>query len=516
MNAPNSASSSAFIQVSTAMAAAMVTWGLYQYMTYDQRWWWKKRASQQGMEVNHQPKWEDELIHGFVAPGWEKVREEFVQNFRSRGELGAAVCIFYQGEKVVDLWGGYRNRKTEAPWKKDTICPIFSTSKGISAFALLMLTCQGKLNLNEKVTTYWPEFGQNGKEDITVMELIDHSVGVAGIAPPIKLEMLQHEDSKALLRKHLAETRMEWSKAGDFKGYMAVMLGFFESVIVQLTEGKSQRTIGQYLHDEAFVPLDIANEIFIGLPDCIADERIARIDGMSGFEPLWPTGSFPAGFMQRILLQPNSYTARAFRNPQLSLTPGVMDYDRRDVQRTEIPAANGMATARAIAAMYSAAERAINAEAATNPLRLNKTILQQCLQPARPGRKNGWIDEVIGIECCMGAGFLLPPPKEGLGTGRFVATPAGFGTMGAGGSFGYCDPEAGIAYSYVMNRCGSLIVDDPREFSLRSKMYEAVQKMHEKAGQAALNIDQLRTPHYLSKQYMEAHPELAPLSFMEL
>ncbi len=506
-----------------AAATTFTAWGIYTYFTYDARWWWKRR-SRSSLEVCRQPNWETELIHGFVSPGWERVRDEFVQNFRCRGELGAAVCIYYKGEKVVDLWGGYKNRQTQSKWEEDTMVPIMSTGKGISAFAILMLESRNKLNVNEKVSTYWPEFAQNGKDEITIGQLIDHSVGLAGIDPPITLQMLQHENSKQIIREHLAKASMEWPKAGDYKGYMAVMLGFYESVIVQMTDKEesdgntssaaSHRTIGKYLHDEAFVPLEIDDEIYIGLPDetVVPNERIASLDAMSGFEPLWPTDSMPDGLMSKLLLQPNSYTGRAFRNPQLSLMPSIMDYDRRDVLQTEIPAAGCVATARSVATMYSAAERAINTNGHVNPLGLSQKALNSCLQPAKPGRNNGWVDEVIGIECCMGAGFNLTAPKEHQGTiGRFVATPNGFGTGGAGGSFGYCDPEAGIAYAYVMNRCGQVIVDDPRDVALRDKMYNVVQELRKNEGRNLLDVSKLTTPHYLSKRYVEAHPELVPL-----
>lgn len=550
---PTSSTGGVLVQATTAVATAFTAWGIYTYLTYDHRWWWKRR-SRSPLEVARRPNWESELIHGTVAPGWETVRNEFVHNFRSRGELGAAICIYYRGKKVVDLWGGYKDRQNQRPWEEDTMVPIFSSSKGISAFAILMQESRGKIDTNEKVSKYWPEFSQNGKQDLTVAQLIDHSAGLAGISPPITLEMLQHPDTKRVVRGHLAKAAMDWPNAGDYKGYMAVNLGFFESDLVQLTDtpedstdasgspsgsdSKSGRSIGQYLRDEAFVPLNIDDEIYIGVPESVPNERIARLDAMSGLEPLWPTGSFPDGFMSNLLLRPNSYTGRAFRNPQLSPMPSPMDYDRRDVQETEIPAANGVATARAVATMYMAAERVINnpqsSAADSNPLGLSEKALNRCLQPAKPGRYNGWIDEVLGVEACMGAGFLLPPPpasnnnnkeeeggssgtgvKTGTdGPGRFVAAPGGFGTPGAGGSFGYCDPKAEIAYAYVMNRCGQLIVDDPREFALRSKMYEVVHTLRQNEENKAvplLNLEELQTPHYLAKRYVDAYPELAPL-----
>ena len=505
----NSSRNLQLLPATAAVATALTAWGVYTYLTYDPRWWWKKRQNSLTFnEVSQQPQWEQELIHGKVEPGWEPVYEEFLQNFRARGDLGAAVCIYYQGKKVVDLWGGYQDPKNPIPWKEDTMVPIFSTSKGISAFAIWMLESWDKIQLDEKVCSYWPEFAQNGKENVTVAQLIDHSVGLAGITPPITLKMLQDPDSKRILKDHLAKAKMEWANASDYKGYMAVILGFYESILVQICDF-SQRSIGQFLLEEAFQPLGIENEIYIRLPKSVPDNRIAKLDAMVGLENLWPTGSFPEDFWSKLLLRPNSYTGRAFRNPRLSSSPGCMDYDRREVQELEMPASGGVATARAIAKMYNAAERVIQNKDNDNPLKLSPKALDRCLQPATPGRKNGWIDEVLGIECCMGAGVLLAAPN-GCSSGRFFSTPSGFGTPGAGGSFGYCDPKAEVSYAYVMNRCGQC-VDDPREFALRSKMYEVVQKFRKTNGEPLLNLEELNVPHYLTKVYMDAHPELAPL-----
>ena len=161
-----SSSSSAALTLTTVAAilssasALLLAFGTYYtYLTYDGRWWWKKRSNESGSEVCHQPNWEKKLIHGHVSPGWERVRDEFVQNFRARGELGAAVCVYHRGKKVVDLWGGYASRDTKAEWVDDTMVPIFSSTKGISAMALYTLASREELDLNEKVVTYWPEFG---------------------------------------------------------------------------------------------------------------------------------------------------------------------------------------------------------------------------------------------------------------------------------------------------------------------------------------------------------------------
>ena len=102
-----------------AVATALVAWGAHTYLTYDPRWWWARRARSDD-EVPNAPGWRDALIHGSVAPGWEAVRDKFVANFARRGELGAAFCVYFRGEVVVDLWGGYRDRAARAPWARDT------------------------------------------------------------------------------------------------------------------------------------------------------------------------------------------------------------------------------------------------------------------------------------------------------------------------------------------------------------------------------------------------------------
>ena len=488
---------------------AAAAYAAYTYLTYDRRWWWKRRAGDP-QEVASKAHWERFLVHGTCAPGWERVRDEFEQNFRARGELGAAVCVFHRGIKVVDLWGGYRDRESQAPWECDTICPIYSVSKGVIALALAMLASRGRLDVDSKVSKYWPEFSQNGKEDLTVRHVIDHAAGLAGIDPPLTLDMLA---DKRKVREHIAAAKMEWPCGGDRKGYMAITLGFYESAIVQLVEGSGrERTLGEFLREEAFEPLGIADELYCGTPDSVPAARRAVIDGMRLLEPLWPTGGYPDGFMRKLLLEPNSYLGRAFKNPQLSALPGVMDYNRPEVQRVEIPSANMLGSARAVATMFRAAERAISTKGRDNPLGLAPSALRSLQREARPGREKGWIDEILGIEATMGAGMLLPPPERLRGTeGRFCCVPSGFGTPGAGGGMGLCDPEHELAYAYVMNRCGQLIIDDPRETALRQKCYEAVDRIRKEEGDTPLDLPILTAPHYCSQRYVKGYPELQPL-----
>src|ERR1051326_6288893 len=111
-------------------------------------------------------------IHGSVAPGFEDVRTAFERNFAERGEIGAAVAAYWCGEKVVDLWGGYRTPERDAPWEADTMVAVASIPKGLAPMTLSLANSRGWLDYDSPVAGYWPEFAQNGKADITVRQLL--------------------------------------------------------------------------------------------------------------------------------------------------------------------------------------------------------------------------------------------------------------------------------------------------------------------------------------------------------
>ena len=123
-------------------------------------------------------------VEGHVSRGFEGVREAFAQNFERRGELGGACCAYHHGEKVVDLWGGIRNKQTSEPWERDTMVLVYSATKGLSAMTLAIAHSRGWLDYDERVATYWPEFAQHGKEKITVRQLLAHQAGLFAFDEP--------------------------------------------------------------------------------------------------------------------------------------------------------------------------------------------------------------------------------------------------------------------------------------------------------------------------------------------
>ncbi len=151
----------------------------------------------------------NKIIQGTVASGFEKVKVEFERNFTERNEIGAACTIYLEGKKVVDLWGGYRDKNKTLPWSKDTIVPVFSTTKGLAAIAVALAHSRGLLDYNEKVCTYWPEFAQNGKEHITVKQLLDYQAGLSAIDEKITLDIIADFDRLAII---LARQKPAWER----------------------------------------------------------------------------------------------------------------------------------------------------------------------------------------------------------------------------------------------------------------------------------------------------------------
>ena len=134
------------------------------------------------------------VIDGTVARGFEGVRDAFAANFRRRGELGGACCAFVRGEKVVDLWGGVRDKTTGAPWQRDTMVIVYSATKGLAAMTLAIAHSRGWLDYDATMASYWPAFAQNGKGRITVRQLLAHQDGLYALDVPLTRELVTDLD----------------------------------------------------------------------------------------------------------------------------------------------------------------------------------------------------------------------------------------------------------------------------------------------------------------------------------
>jgi CubicO group peptidase (beta-lactamase class C family) len=391
-------------------------------------------------------------VQGTVAPGFEAVREEFQRNFTERKELGAACAVYYRGEKVVDLWGGIRNKLTGEPWEEDTLVLVFSSTKGMASMGVAVAHSRGLFDYDERVATYWPEFAQGGKEQVTVRQLLSHQAGVCAIDEPLNLEKLADPDRVAAA---IAKQKPAW-EPGTRHGYHGISLGWYESELIRRVDPK-HRTIGQFFQDEVAKPLGV--EFYIGLPQDVSRERIARIDPYQRWQLLFNMDKMPRPFVMGFI-NPLSITFKTFANPRV-LGEGAR-YNDPAMQRLELPASNGIGRVRDMAKAYS--------EFATGgkTLGLREETLNALKQPATPPR-DGLLDVVLGVETIFSLGYAKPFPDFRFGLGEQA-----FGTPGAGGSFCFADPEAQVGFAYAMNKMGFYLWDDPREKSLRDAVYRCL------------------------------------------
>jgi CubicO group peptidase (beta-lactamase class C family) len=173
-----------------------------------------------------------DLLGGDVDEGYGKVADAFRRNLSSGKEIGAAVAVYRDGGKVVDLWGGFRNRITQAPWEHDTVVIVFSTTKGVVALALALAVSRGYISYDAKVADYWPEFAQSGKDSVTVRQLLSYQAGLAVASPPLTLGDLA--DPPKMSAK-LAAQAPAWTP-GTRHGYHPWMLGPYLSELIRRTD----------------------------------------------------------------------------------------------------------------------------------------------------------------------------------------------------------------------------------------------------------------------------------------
>ena len=381
-------------------------------------------------------------IEGYVTSGYSAVREAFADNFRERGEVGGACCAYVHGEKVVDLWGGVRNRRTGEPWQRGTMVLVHSATKGLAAMTLALAHSRGWLDYEQKVCNYWPEFAQNGKEEVTVRQLLAHQAGLFALDEPLDRALVEDLDRLAAV---LARQKPAW-EPGTRQGYHAVTIGFYEAELLRRID-PAHRTLGRFFQEEIATPLGL--DFHIRLPASIPDAQLAHIEPPGVLKRIF-------GFPPRFVLEafnPKSNIVRALRGSELAMDP-----QRVYARDLEIPAGGGVGTARAIAHAYG------DFASCGRRLGLRSETLQALAEPA-VAPTHGFEDECMKGEAKFSLGFMKPCAGIPLGG------PRSYGFPGAGGAMGFADPGIGLGYGYVTCGMGTSLAGDPRDLALRSAIY---------------------------------------------
>ncbi len=274
-------------------------------------------------------------VHGAWAPGFERVSVAFAGSL-AESEVGAACCVYWNGDAVVDVWGGLADREAGRPWQRDTAALVFSSTKGVTAALIHLLAQRDQIEIDAPVARYWPEFAANGKQSITLRQVLTHRAGVAAVDGDLTLDdvFAWHPVCAAI-----AAQKPNW-EPGTAHGYHARTFGWILGEVARRVTGL---TIGRLLAAEAAVPLGL--ELWIGLPEAI-EPRVATTY----------TAPEPADPEQRALrakfMGPDTLLGRVLEGPSGVLPYGPI-WNTRALHAAELPSSNGIGTARGLARFYA-------------------------------------------------------------------------------------------------------------------------------------------------------------------
>lgn len=375
---------------------------------------------------------------GWCDPHFAAVAQQFAANFADRGETGAAACLSVDGAVVADLWGGWADTGRHRPWRQDTLVNVFSVGKGLIAACVAQLTGQRQIDTDAPVASYWPRFAANGKEAITVRQLLSHQAGLPAIREPMPEDSML--DWPVMTAALAAE--QPWWPPGTAHGYHVNTFGFLAGELIRAVTGM---TPGTLLRRRLAGPLGA--DVHIGLPGA-EHGRVAEF----GWPQLPDDSVMPRDSGGQLMAH------QAYFNPSGLSGAGVVN--TAAWRAAEVPSANAHATAAGIARVYAA----LAAGGAIDDIRV---VDPGALAAAAAEQVYGQ-DLVLRRPTRFGLGFQLTHPERPLGRG-----PLSFGHFGAGGSVGMCDPEAGLALGYVTSQMGPRW-QNPRNSALIDAAYDCL------------------------------------------
>lgn len=375
-------------------------------------------------------------VNGTVAEGFEPVREAFAANFTLLGERGAAVAVYRDGHRVVNLWAGTRDVDGTAPWQPGTAQIVRSATKGVAAAALLLLHQRGELDLDAPVGTYWPEYKAAGKEHTRVRDLLAHRAGVPVLDRPLTPAEAADPDLGAAA---VAAQAPVWEPGTDH-GYHAQTYSWLTGELLRRVTG---RPAGDWIADEIARP--VGADLWLGLPES-EQARVGRVGPVDAPEAAGGLKTRPKRAVAEAYADPDSLTRRAFA----AITP-LPDENDPGYRAAALPASNGIATADGLARFYASLIGEV--DGGTRLFTPRTTELARTEQSAGP-------DRVLVVGTRFGLGHMLH------GAASPLLTPGSFGHPGRGGALGFADPDTGIAFGYVTNGFRQSVTADPRAQAL--------------------------------------------------
>lgn len=395
-------------------------------------------------------------VNGQWSAKWQPLVDTFIANF-AKGEVGAGLALHYRNELVVNIWAGQRSNKLagieQQEWDEQTLVNIFSAGKGLVALCVLQLVAEGKLSLDEPVASYWPEFAQAGKGDISIRQLLCHRAGLSAFRQHIANEQIF--DWNAMANAVTAE--VPWWTPDTAQGYSPFMFGWTLGEIIKRASGYA--SVNDYFQANVARPLEV--NCHFGVPDAllhhIADTGpLKRPAGLPNFS----TGADSIALGKIMKADPRGVTNRAFSNP-ISLMTAT---NTREWRQAQIPAANAHADARALATIYG--------RLATSTDLLAGTVLPLCWQ-----EQTFEHDQTLGLPLRFSHGFMLSQHQRA--DCRYGRGARAFGHPGAGGCVAFADPDFQLGFGYVTHRMGQGLLIDERAMKLIDAAYAILEQHHD-------------------------------------
>ncbi len=355
-------------------------------------------------------------VHGAADPHFACAVRSFASMFPGRRFGGGAMAVYLDGEPLVDVWTGWSDRRGRVPWSADTGSMVFSATKGMTATVIHRLADRGLIDYEAPVAQYWPAFGANGKSDITVRQVMRHHAGLSGLRGAPKEDLLDHI---------VMEERLAAAPPGRLLGksaYHALTFGWLMSGLARAVTGKGMRAL---IREELAEPLG-TDGLHLGRPPADAPTRVAEI--------IMPQNIVPNPVVSYVTRKVANQLSGGFRSMYF---PGMIAAVQGDVPLldAEMPAANGVVTARALARMYGAI---------ANGGEIDGTqFLSRELVAGLTGRRDLRLDRNLFVPLAFHLGY------HSLPIGNVMP---GFGHVGLGGSLGWTNPADGVAFALVHNR----------------------------------------------------------------
>jgi CubicO group peptidase (beta-lactamase class C family) len=393
------------------------------------------------------------MVNGICRPGFARVKEEFARNFAERGEVGASVCVTLDGATVVDLWGGVADRRTKREWASDTVCVVWSCTKGPAALCANILIDSGELELSAPVAKYWPKFAAAGKGGVTVEHVLAHRAGVPALTRPLPPNAFYDWE---LMVDALAAQEPFYA-AGTKHGYHGLTFGWLVGELVRRASGVS---IGEFLSKQVTTPLGA--EFWLGAPK----ELEGRIAPVALYAP-GPNDTFSEYLT--MAGDPKSVPGMIFGNTGGYISEDKDGFDGPAAHAAQIPAAGGIANGRGLATIY--------APLANGGTIAGKRLISEQQISRMSTTVSAGFDDTLRIDSRFGLGFMQSMDnrrKPAANNETVILGPSAFGHVGFGGSLGFADPNRRLSFGYVMNQMGPGALMNGRGQALVDAVYGSV------------------------------------------